>query len=126
MEFFIKKNSTLPVLKMQIVKDGRSDYHHFMDFIESSTILFSMIDTATGIPKITSKSGGFVSKTFIEPNTPPEYYIYFQFTKKDTNRVGRYEAQFMLKNAEGDLIVPIREPLFINVTDSFISDDSCC
>ena len=126
MDFYIKKNATLPLLKMQVVKDGRSDFHHFMDFIESSTIIFSMIDVATGIPKITSKPGGFVSKTFIDPATPPEYYIYYPFTKRDTNKVGRYEAQFMLKNAEGDLIVPIREPLFINITESFISDESCC
>ena len=126
MEFFIKKNATLPLLKMQIVKDGRSDYQSFMDLIETSTIVFSMVNTETGIAKITSKSAGFVSKTFNNPNTPTEYYIYYQFTKKDTNKVGRYEAQFLLKNEQGDLIVPIREPLFINVQDSFISDDPCC
>ncbi len=27
MEFFIKKNATLPILKLQVVKDGRSDYN---------------------------------------------------------------------------------------------------
>lgn len=126
MEFYIKKNATLPVLKMQIVKDGRSDYHNFMDLIESSTILFSMVDVETGIPKIISKRAGFVSKTFVDPNTPTEYYIYYNFTKKDTNKVGRYEGQFMLKNEQGDLIVPIREQLFITIQDSFISDTPCC
>ena len=126
MEFYIKKNATLPVLKMQVVKDGRSDYHNFMDLIESSTILFSMVDVETGIPKIISKRAGFVSKTFVDPNTPTEYYIYYNFTKKDTNKVGRYEGQFMLKNEQGDLIVPIREQLFITIQDSFISDTPCC
>jgi hypothetical protein len=126
MEFYIKKNATLPVLKMQVVKDGRSDYQNFMDLIESSSILFSMVDVETGIPKIVSKRAGFVSKTFIDPNTPTEYYIYYTFTKKDTNKVGRYEGQFMLKNEQGDLIVPIREQLFITVQDSFISDTACC
>ena len=85
-----------------------------------------MVDVETGIPKITSKTGGFVSKTFIDPNTPTEYYIYYTFTKKDTNRVGRYEGQFMLKNTQGDLIVPIRDRLFITIQDSFISDTPCC
>jgi hypothetical protein len=126
MEFFIKKNATLPVLKMQVVKDGRSDYHNFMDLIESSAIIFTMVDVETGIPKITGKSAGFVSKTFVDPNTPTEYYIYFRFNKRDTNKVGRYEGQFMLKNEQGDLIVPIRERLFINIQDSFISDNACC
>jgi hypothetical protein len=126
MEFFIKKNSTLPLLKMQVVKDGRSDYHNFMDMIEASTILFSMIDTETGIPKIISAPASFVSKTFVDPNTPTEYYIYYQFTQKDTNKVGRYEGQFMLKNSDGTLIVPIREQLFINIQESFISENNCC
>jgi hypothetical protein len=35
MEFFIKKKTTLPVLKLQVVKDGRSDYNHFMKEIET-------------------------------------------------------------------------------------------
>ncbi len=50
MEFYIKKGATLPTLKYQVVKDGRSDYDSFMKTIEESAIFFSMIDTATGIP----------------------------------------------------------------------------
>ena len=106
MEFYLKKNSTLPLLKLQVVKDGRSDYQSLMDLIEVSSIFFSMTDTETGIPKITSRPGGFVNKTFLNPNTEPEYYIYYQFTNKDTNRVGRYEGQFMLRTSDGVLILP--------------------
>jgi hypothetical protein len=123
MEFFIKKNATLPVLKLQVVKDGRSDYNSFMKTIEESAIFFSMVDVDTGIPKISSRPAGFVEKTLLDPNASPEYYIYYQFTNKDTNRVGRYEGQFMLRNDDGVLIVPIRESLFINVQESFIADD---
>ena len=53
MEFFIKKNATLPLLKLQVVKDGRSDYNNFMELLETSTIFFSMVNSETGIPKIT-------------------------------------------------------------------------
>lgn len=123
MDFFIKRNATLPVLKLQVVKDGRSDYHSFMKTIELSAIFFSMIDTETGVPKISSRPAGFVEKTFLDPNAEPEYYIYYQFTSKDTNRVGRYEGQFMLRNDDGVLILPIREKLFINIQESFIADD---
>jgi hypothetical protein len=126
MEFFINKNATLPVLKMQVVKDGRSDYHSFMNLIEKSGIFFSMVNVETGIPKITSKAAGFVSKVFDDPNTPTEYYIFYKFSKKDTQKTGRYEGQFLLKNDEGDLIIPIREKLYINVNDSLISDENCC
>jgi len=123
MEFYIKKNATLPVLKLQVVKDGRSDYNNFMDMIEESAIFFSMVNTETGIPKITTRPAGFVEKVFIEPNASPEYYIYYQFTPRDTNKVGRYEGQFLLKNTDGTLILPIREQLFINVQESYIADD---
>ena len=34
MEWFIKKGATLPLLKLSVIKDGRSDYNNFMDFIE--------------------------------------------------------------------------------------------
>ena len=126
MEFYIKKGATLPVLKMQIVKDGRSDYHRFMDLIETSTILFSMVDADTGIPKFLSKPAGFVSKNFINETTPTEYYVYYQFSEKDTNKPGRYEGEFLLRNEQGNLIVPLREKLYITIQDSFISDRACC
>ena len=126
MEFFIKQNATLPVLKMQIVKDGRSDYVVFMDQLEVSTIYFSMINTANGIPKVVSAPANIVEKTFSEPGTPVEYYVYFQFTSTMTNTPGRYVGQFLIKNDEGNLILPIREELYINVQPSFISESPCC
>lgn len=123
MEFFISKNATLPILKLQVVKDGRSDYSKFMSMIEVSSIFFSMVNTESGIPKISSKSAGFVTKTFADPNAETEYYIYYQFNNRDTNKVGRYEGEFLIRNSDGVLIIPIREKLYINVVDSFIADD---
>jgi hypothetical protein len=123
MEFYIKKNATLPLLKLQVVKDGRSDFRKFMDMIEVSALFFSMVDTETGIPKITSRPAGFVEKTFDDPNAETEYYIYYQFSPRDTNKVGRFEGQFMLRSPDGNLILPVREKLYINVQESFIADD---
>jgi hypothetical protein len=123
MDFFIKRNSTLPLLKLSVVKDGRSDYNNFMELLETSTIFFSMINTDNGIPKITTKPAGFVEKTFLDPNAEPEYYIYYKFTNIDTNTVGKYEGQFLIKNDEGNIILPIREKLYIYVQESFIADN---
>jgi hypothetical protein len=94
-----------------------------MRLLETSAIFFSMVNIETGIPKIISKPAGFVSKIFDDPNAPSEYYLYYQFTSNDTNSAGRYEAQFLIKNDEGNLILPIRERLFLNVQESFISDN---
>jgi len=123
MEFFIKKNATLPVLKMQVVKDGRSDYNNMMNLIEDSAIFFSMVDTENGIPKIITRPAGFVNKVFENPDTEPEYYVYYQFTSNDTRKIGRYEGQFLFRNDQGVLILPIREKLYINIQESFIADD---
>jgi hypothetical protein len=125
MEFFIKKNATLPLLKMQVVKDGRAGYIQFMETLELSTIYFTMIDVETGIPKIVSAPCEIVNLILPE-GASPEYYIYFKFTSMDTNTTGRYEGQFLIKNDEGNLILPIREELYINIQESFISETACC
>jgi hypothetical protein len=125
MEFYIKKNATLPVLKMQVVKDGRSGYQQLMEDLEVSSIYFTMIDIGTGVPKIVSAPCSIVSLILPEGATP-EYYIYFQFTARNTNTPGRYQGQFLIKNDEGNLILPIREELYINIQESFIAESPCC
>jgi hypothetical protein len=122
MEFFIKKNATLPLLKMAVVKDGRNDYNNMMDFIEQSSIFFSMVSVDTGIPKISTRPAGFVSVEQLDPNADPEYFVYYQFSPRDTNKVGRYQAQFLFRNDQGTMILPIREELYVNVQESFIGD----
>jgi hypothetical protein len=84
-----------------------------------------MIDVETGIPKIVSGECGITS-LFLPEGAPTEYYVYFRFTDRDTNSPGRYQGQFLIKNDEGNLILPIREELYINVQDSFISETACC
>lgn len=133
MDFFIKKNATLPLLKMQVVQDGRSDYQGFMESLADATISFTMINEATGIPKIVSRPAYIVELIGLDPNALPEYYVYYRFTKRDTNTVGRYIGQFLIKynqgllgGPQGDLIVPLRDELFINIQESFISDSPCC
>ena len=38
MEFFIRKNSLEPILKMQVVQDGRNDFNSFHDKLANSSI----------------------------------------------------------------------------------------
>ena len=114
MEFIINKDSTLPLLKMKVVNDGRNDYKTFMESLEVSSIFFSMVNLENGISKITSSPADIVP--IILPNgSDPEYYIYYKFTAENTNKVGRYQGQFLIKNDEGNLILPLREELFINI-----------
>ena len=126
MNFYIKKNATLPLLKMQVVKDGRSEYQQFMDSLETATITFTMINTATGIPKIVAKPCYITILTNLDVNALPEYYVYYRFTERDTNQVGSYSGQFLIQNDTGDLILPIREELNIYIQESFIIKSPCC
>jgi hypothetical protein len=121
MEFFINKESTLPVLKLELIQDGRNDFRHFFELIQNGNIYFTMTDIVTGIKRIGRKRAGTALVT------PPscvgdEYYLVYQFSAKETARVGRYVGQFTIDflDGTGTLIVPIHEELFINVLDGSI------
>ena len=122
MEFFIRKDSIEPVLKMQLVQDGRNEFKHFHEKVSNSSIYFSMRDVKTGIPKVLNKKANIVSKTKTSPNAPTEYYIYYKWIKRDVNKVGRFEGQFVIyfHDDNTELIVPIREDLYITISDSFV------
>jgi hypothetical protein len=121
MEWFIKKNATLPTLKVKVNKDGRSQYVNNMSMLGESNVYFSMTDTETGIPKISTKSA--VVTTGLTSSGNIEYYTYYQFTKRETKKVGRFLAEFMVVNNDGVLYQPIVDKLYINITDSFAIDD---
>lgn len=120
MDFYIKKGADLPILKVEPIKDGRSDYKKFMKDLETCTILFSMIDSKSGTYKIANAEAYIVAKETIEPTPITEYYIYYQFKKRETNTPGIYKGEFLIRNENGDLILPLREELTIIILDSFI------
>lgn len=123
MDFFIKQNSSLPILKLQISKDGRSDFNKIMEIFSSSTIQFSMVDVETGIPRVMRK---FVT-TIIDNSTngvsPENIFIYIKLSHKDTKKVGKYKIQINLENSDGILTLPIQDDIFVYVLESFILDN---
>jgi len=123
MEFFIKKGATLPLLKLNIIDNGRNDYNSFLNTIELSSLFFSMINVETGIPKIVNKPAGVGIYNLPIISGESQYYVYYQFQNTDTNKEGRFEGEFILKNDDGTIVLPLGEKLFINVSDSFIIDD---
>ena len=122
MEFSINKNSTLPVLKMTLIQDGRNDFQLFYEKIQNSNIYFSMTDVVTGVKRIAKKET--VLKQ-VEPSSTcvgDEFYITYQFTERDTAVGGRYVGQFEIDflDGSGTLIMPIMEELFINILERTI------
>jgi len=96
MEWFIKKNATLPVIKVKLSQNGRSDFMKTMSSLAESNVYFSMTDVDTGIPKISSVLATI--QTGLTEDGQVEYYTYYQFKKNQTKKVGRFYAEFMIIN----------------------------
>lgn len=116
MEFFIKKDSTLPILIMEVINDGRTDnYKKFNEDLVNATIRFSMKRESDGLQKIVMNNAYITDKLLNNPDSPKEYYIYYKWSLRDTNESGRFIGEFTITTKDGDLICPIREQLFINI-----------
>ena len=126
--FFIKKNSTLPILKMKVINDGRFNYKDIFDRLENSGITFSMVDTSDGTYRVFNKAATLFPVDKISNEENEEFYIGYQFTTTDTKKVGCYTGEFKLDFLDdgSSLIVPIREDLIINIVDSFTNTQISC
>jgi len=122
MDFFINKNATLPILKLELINDGRNDYKQFHESIQNATITFSMSEIETGNKKIGNKPALCLVKETNVDSIDEEYYLGYQFSEKETKKSGTYIGTFTLtfEDGSGKLIVPIREELKIHILDGSI------
>jgi len=122
MDFHINKGATLPILKMELIKDGRYSYKEFHDMLQNSNIYFTMSDIVSGVKKIGKKPAICILKGEYDGCEDEEYYIGYQFTSKDTAKAGTYVGNFIVEfqDGSGTLIVPIREELYVHVLDGSI------
>lgn len=122
MEFSINKNSTLPILKLELIHDGRNDFQKFHEKIQNANIYFSMTDVVTGVKRIAKKLTGIQQVEPASDCVGDEFYIIYQFTERDTSVGGRYIGQFEIEflDGTGTLLAPIREELFINILERTI------
>lgn len=121
MEWFIKKNATLPIIKINISQDGRSDYQNNIQTLLESNVYFSMVDVDTNLIKISSVPSTVT--TGLTDNGEIEYFVQYQFKKNQTKKTGRFKAEITIKNSDGVVGLPLNESLYINIIDSFAIDD---
>lgn len=118
--FYIKKNSERPRLKMELINDGRNDYHHFFERIQNADITFSMVDDKTNNKKISCRPCVLEKKlSDCGDIIPEEYYIVYEWRLLDTNKTGRFTGEFNITFLDDNttLRAPIRESLKINIID---------
>lgn len=127
LNFFIRKNSRLPILKMAVINDSRNTFRTIYDRLENAAITFSMIDE-NGNYKVFNKQALLLPVDKELCKEDGEYYIGYKFDTKDTNTPGRYKAEFKIDFLDDgcSLIVPIRDDLYVNVSDSFTKSKIVC
>lgn len=128
--FFINKNSELPLLRCELIQDGRTDFHKFYLAIQNTnSVTFTMTNIETGIKKIAKAKAEIVYDE--ESCCDERYFLQYTWKKRDTNETGTFIGHFHinfndkivadgLTFPKGELIVPIQEPLYINIMDGNI------
>ena len=123
-QFNIVQNATLPYLEMEVINDGRHNFHKIYVALQAADVTFNMIDNNNGIKKIVNKKCNIVP---IEGNGCIEKVkVQYQWCKNDTKEKGQFKGYFKVTFKDnivmeditfpkGDLIVPIAEELIINV-----------
>lgn len=126
-EFFINKNSVNPVLRMELISDGRYDYkksYIYNHAIENATVTFSMENRETGKLKV-SKSPAEI----IEISTngcENKHILQYTWKPRDVKESGSFKGWFEIvflgdlkedniQYPNGNLIVPIEDELVINI-----------
>jgi len=121
MEFFIRKGSNQPILKLKLIDDGLNDKSSFNSMLENSDITLDMFNVKTGEYQILNGVCNLTTRIKKFNYVTDEYFIVYQFSEEDTSKIGRYEGiitiQFNDTNLDiiNKLILPIKEKMFINV-----------
>lgn len=119
--FYIRQNSTLPTLRMELIEDGRHDFRKFYESVQNCTITFTMVNVDTKITKI-AKAPCYI-KLKEDDGCVDKYVICYDWKPRDTKEAGTFKGTFELTFGEiksdeteyptGNLNMPIRETLNI-------------
>ena len=126
MEFIIKKGSVNPVLRMELIKDGRYDFKKSMidNAIQDSVVKFYMKDVETGLLKVAKADADIVLAQ--EEGCEEKYILQYKWKERDTKKEGIYEGWFEIDfngnlkeegvdYPSGKMRVPVQEDLIIYV-----------
>ena len=120
--FYMTKNSTLPSLRMELIDDGRSDFHKFQECIQGATITFTMVNADTNVTKV-AKAPCYIKKKE-DGSCDDKYIICYDWKARDTKESGVYNGLFEItfssdltsedvEYPSGILNMPLREDLKI-------------
>ena len=120
--FFIKKDSTLPVLKFPLTQHTMEQYDITPDMLENCAVTFSMVEADSGLYRIANVAGNLVVNND-RPDYPDEltYTLTYKFTLPQTRKAGRFLGEFKLdflgENC-GKITLPTQNKINIQISDS--------
>lgn len=126
-EFYINQNSENPVLRMELICDGKFDYKKsnlFNTSIQNADLTFSMKNIDNGILKISKSKANIV--TADSDSCETKILLEYKWKKRDVSEKGVFEGWFEINFHDGiyaegitfpvgKLIVPIEDKLIINI-----------
>lgn len=124
--FYIKQNSTLPILRMELIEDGRHTFDKFHEAIQGADITFTMVNVDTNITKV-SKAKAYI-KLREDDDCSENYLICYDWKNRDTKECGTFKGTFEITFSDdlkgdgyeypsGVLNMPIREELMIIILE---------
>ena len=126
-EFFVRQGTNYPALRMELIEDGRYDFHKakINNALQDSDVVFSMKDIETGILKV-SKAKAVIKNADTE-GCEDKYVVEYDWQTRDTAKPGIYEGWFDI-NFKGDVVeagvdypsagklrIPVTEDLLIYI-----------
>lgn len=122
--FYIKQGAVLPRIQMELIEDGRHDYHKLWECIQAADITFTMINIDTNVTKV-AKAKAYI-KLRENDDCTEQYVICYDWKERDTKEAGSYKGIFDINfggNVKNDLytypngllVTPIREELLISI-----------
>jgi hypothetical protein len=125
-EFYIRKGSLNPVLRMELFQDGRYDFKRSLidNALQDAVVTFTMVDSETGLLKIAEAPADIV---IAKPEGCEEkFLLQYKWTERDVRKEGIFNGWFEIKfngnltengveYPKGNLKVPIQDDLVIYI-----------
>ena len=122
MEFFIKKNATLPLLKFEIFQDGRSNYNHIKNLSGITSGYVTLLDVNTNQVKFASRPCVITTGVSEYDESKILYFVEYQFKNTETKNLGRFEVELSIIDSYGTIILPLESKVYVNIIESFSVD----
>ena len=112
MEFFIKKNSTVPIIRIKVSTLYDTTYGN-KEFDESY-VKFTMVDKKTGRYIVLNGDGYYDGECFC-----------YKLNSIHTSSVAEFYGFFTIMLSNQKITIPSKESLNINILDSFSNNNLC-